>query len=298
MPEPEGPNERDALAGADGEVNVVERRTTRLRRARARPSPHCTPRAAVPSRAHASTRPSRISITRSAAPATSAECVTRTTVAAARARAGCAQRVEHDAARCAHRALPWARRRAPAGRAARTRPRSRRAAARRRTAPRRGARSRSRRPNVASASSAASAGDRGRRAAAPARRSRAPTARATGCRSGTRARPRERDSAASSSIVEALQRALADAHLAGRWLVERGREREHGALAAARGSEHGDELATLDAQLEPAQRHGLDRSRAEDLEHVVEAAAPATRAAARRARARATGSRRRRAALI
>ena len=58
--------------------------------------------------------------------------------------------------------------------------------------------------------------------------------------------------------------------LAGRRSVEGRREREHRALAAARGAEHRDQLAPLHREFEASERDGLDRPGAEDLEHVVE----------------------------
>ena len=71
-------------------------------------------------------------------------------------------------------------------------------------------------------------------------------------------------------FVEQPERVLAGADFTGRGLVERRRQRQHRALAAAGGAEHGDQLATLDAELQAAQRNGLDRARPKDLENVVE----------------------------
>ena len=71
-------------------------------------------------------------------------------------------------------------------------------------------------------------------------------------------------------FVQQPQRSPGDPHLAGRWLIERGRQREHRALAAAGGAQHRGQLAALDSQIQSPQRHGLDRPRAEDLEDVIE----------------------------
>ena len=71
-------------------------------------------------------------------------------------------------------------------------------------------------------------------------------------------------------LVEPPERATEHPHLAGRRLVEPGRELQHRRLPAPGRSEHGEERAGLDPQVEPAQGHGLDRSRAVDLEDVVQ----------------------------
>ena len=110
------------------------------------------------------------------------------------------------------------------------------------------------------------------------RRSPAPRARARGCRSGTRSRPPAPGRRPARPRPGGCSELLTDAHLARGRLVERAGEREHRALAAARRPEHRHQLAGLDPQLEAPQRDGLDRPRAEDLEHVVASAAPASSA--------------------
>ena len=75
-------------------------------------------------------------------------------------------------------------------------------------------------------------------------------------------------------LVEARERSPEHPHLAGRRLVQPGRELQRGALPGARRPEERDELAGLDAEVEPAQRDGLHRPRAVDLEDVVELERP------------------------
>src|SRR5205085_12191540 len=53
-------------------------------------------------------------------------------------------------------------------------------------------------------------------------------------------------------------------------LVERGGEREQGALAAAGWAEDRHELAHVHLEAHPAQGDRLDGPRVEDLEHIVE----------------------------
>src|SRR4051794_10674106 len=69
-------------------------------------------------------------------------------------------------------------------------------------------------------------------------------------------------------LGEPAERAAERSHLAGRWLVEAGRERHQRRLAAARRPEYGHHLVALDAQVEAAQRDRLDRPGAVDLEDV------------------------------
>src|SRR5580765_2029682 len=71
-------------------------------------------------------------------------------------------------------------------------------------------------------------------------------------------------------LVEPIQRLAKRAHLTGRRLLEPGGELEEGALPGPGRPEHGNMLALLDAQVEAAQRDGLRRARAVDLEDVVE----------------------------
>jgi CheY-like chemotaxis protein len=73
-----------------------------------------------------------------------------------------------------------------------------------------------------------------------------------------------------AGIVEPAQRDAERANLPGRGLLESGRKPQHRALAGARGSEDGDELARLDPQLEAAERDGLGGARAVDPKDVVE----------------------------
>src|SRR3989442_643315 len=69
-------------------------------------------------------------------------------------------------------------------------------------------------------------------------------------------------------FARSRQRASEGPHLACGRRVEPGRERKRRALAAPGWSKQGDELTALDAQIEPAQRHRLDRTRPVDLEDV------------------------------
>src|SRR5437879_3890240 len=69
-------------------------------------------------------------------------------------------------------------------------------------------------------------------------------------------------------LRKARQRASEGADLTRGRLVEPRGEREEGALAAAGRPEHSDELGALDSQVEAAQRDGLDRAGAIDLEDV------------------------------
>ena len=71
-------------------------------------------------------------------------------------------------------------------------------------------------------------------------------------------------------LAEASERDPPDAHVARGGLLETGREAQHRALPGARRPEHRDDLTRLDPQVEAAQRDGLGRARAVDLEDVVE----------------------------
>ena len=71
-------------------------------------------------------------------------------------------------------------------------------------------------------------------------------------------------------LAQARQGVAKDPDIPGRRLIEGGSEVECGALPRARGAEQCDELAGLDAEIEPAQGDGFSAAGAEDLEDVVE----------------------------
>jgi hypothetical protein len=71
-------------------------------------------------------------------------------------------------------------------------------------------------------------------------------------------------------LVQSCERTPEADDVTGRGLVEAGREVERRALARSGRPEERDELAWLDAEVEPAQRDRLGGPGAEDLEDVVE----------------------------
>ena len=212
-------------------------------------------------RAHAITRPSRISTTRSAAPATREEWVTITTVLPWRSRS-CAQRVEHAllvaGVELAGRLVSQHQRRPPGVRGGDRDPLLLPARQRADTVP-------SPRPQTEHAQSVLS---RARGIVVPGQAQR--DRHVLPCR---QRRPQvlalehQRDLpcpvAGQPLLIEPPERALTGAHLPGRGLIERRRQRQHRALATPRGAEHRDQLASLHPQLQAPQRDRLNRAGAD-----------------------------------
>src|SRR5258706_15148578 len=71
-------------------------------------------------------------------------------------------------------------------------------------------------------------------------------------------------------LVHASERAPGGANLAGRGLVQTGRETQHRRLAAPGRTENGDELMRRDAEVEPAEGNRFCVAGPEDLEDVME----------------------------